>query len=307
MMFMGIKKFLQAKSHIFIDYNYIRGLSVNSETHLYNIWSYCQNEFLLKNDKGLLSSERYEYFKKIHTLLKVEDLVNGSLERVGDDGDGGYVMAYKKEGWRYSREKIAYSLGICTDVTWDKHIAMGGYQVYQYDHTIKRLPDNHPNFHWKKIGITDGEETRELKKLDTLMKENGHLDINGFILKSDIEGFEWGMFDALTVKRISQFDQIVIELHDFVSSIGDCVHQSRIIRVLEKLNQTHQVVHIHANNRGIVEYCGNLMLPQLLEIVFVRKGLFVTKKSEKMFPTNIDRKNIKEKQDTILGHWNLED
>lgn len=302
---MKIKEVLKRIYYLWIGYDYTKGLLSHSEVYLYNIWSYCQNEFLLKNDVGLLNSERYGYLKKIHNLLKVEELVNGSLERIGNDIDGGYVMARKEGDWLYSRKKIAYSLGINTDVTWDKSMAKGGYQVYQYDHTIKHLPEKHPNFYWGKIGIADGEETKELKKLDTLMKKNGHLDIDGLILKADIEGFEWGMFDTLSVERIGQFDQIVVEMHDFVSSTSN--QQKKIVRVLEKLNRTHQAVHIHANNNGIVEYCGDLMLPQVLEVTFVKKSLFITKSANKMFPTNIDRRNTLEIQDIMIGHWNFED
>lgn len=300
-----LKKILRKLYYLMIGYDYTKYLLSTSETYLSNIWSYCQNEFLMKNDKGLLASERYQYFRKVHKLLNVEEMINASLERIGNEADGGYVMARNGDGWVYSRAKIAYSLGINTDVTWDRHMAAGGYQVYQYDHTIKRLPEEHPNFHWEKIGIADGEETKELKKLDTLMEKNGHIDTEGLVLKADIEGFEWGMLDALPIERIEQFDQIVIELHDFVDSTDDC--QKRIIRVLEKLNQTHQAVHIHANNYVIVEYCGDLVVPKVLEMTFVRKGLFATKKTEKMFPTNIDRKNNPDIQDIILGGWNIVD
>lgn len=177
--------------------------------------------------------------------------------------------------------------------------------MYQYDHTITHLPEKHVNFHWKKIGISNGEETKEFRKLDTLMKENGHIDTNGLLLKADIEGFEWGMFDMLTVERISQFDQIVIELHDFVFASSD--HKKAIIHVLEKLNQTHHAVHIHANNCEIVEYCGDLILPQLLEVTFVRNDVFLTQKTNKTFPTSIDQKNSAEMQEIMLGRWNLED
>lgn len=130
----SIKIILKKIYYFFVGYKSTKNLLESSlkssswkpNIYLYNIWSYCQNEFMVKNDKELLNSERYEYFKKIHNLLKIEELVNGSLERVGHDTDGGYIMARNGRGWTYSREKIAYSLGIGADVAWDKHMAEGG-------------------------------------------------------------------------------------------------------------------------------------------------------------------------------------
>lgn len=66
------------------------------------------------------------------------------------------------------------------------------------------------------------------------------------ILKMDVEGAEWDSLLACSDDLLRSFDQIVLELHDMV------IHEDgeKRLEVLRKLNQTHAVVHVHANNWG---------------------------------------------------------
>lgn len=272
--------------------------------YMYSIYSYIQNE--QRRKVGGVSAE-FEYFENVHKLITVKDLVNtAKLIRVGNGIDGGYTMAYSvnnSDGWVYSKNNIAYSLGIDKNVDWDRHMVNNGYEVYMYDHTISGLPEENIHYHWKKLGITGGKETIELKHLDTLIQQNGHINEEGMLLKADIEGYEWEMFDGLDDGYLNRFDQIVLELHHLVSSgIGE---RSRIVRVLETLSKTHVPVHIHGNNNDIVEYCGDLVTPELLEVTYVKKDLFETQDTTRMFPTEYDFPNVASKPDIFLGKWNV--
>jgi hypothetical protein len=90
--------------------------------------------------------------------------------------------------------EIAYSLGICDDVSWDFDIAQLGIDVYQYDHTIDKLPFEHGRFHWEKIDISHTSEGN-LKSLGDLITENRHSSATNMLLKCDIEGSEWLSFE----------------------------------------------------------------------------------------------------------------
>ena len=55
-----------------------------------------------------------------------------------------------------------------------------------YDHTINSLPENNNKFHWKKIGLSGikSNNTKPLKTLDELLKENGHLNEKKYDIKN---------------------------------------------------------------------------------------------------------------------------
>ena len=202
----------------------------------------------------------------------------------------------------FSGNKIAYSIGISQDVSWDLEMAVNGYQVYQYDHTINCLPENNHAFHWKKIGITGGEETTKLKKITTLLRDNGHVDVSGMVLKMDVEGYEWNVFAGLEEKTLLQFDQIVAEIHNLAADED----RELKIQALENLAKTHRVIHIHANNYGFADYCGDLIMPDLLEVTWLRKDLSSNTRYIGMLPRPVDRRCDAVTPEIILGCWNLQ-
>lgn len=268
---------------------------------LKNIFEYCQNDMLMKQGVCFEQDSRYQYYRKIHELITIKKLTdqNVSLLRVGKSDDGGYIMAKGESG--FSSEKVAYSVGICDDVSWDMEMAKEGYQIFQYDHTIKKLPEKHKNFHWKKIGLTGEQETKELKKLKTLMRDNQHDDLNGALLKMDIEGFEWGVFKNCDADTLGRFDQILLELHNF----HNMNNREKIIAALENLNKTHQAIHVHANNMSAVEYCGDIIMPNCIEVIYLNKNKYHFADSDMCFPTELDKPNLSRIPDIKLGKWNL--
>lgn len=268
---------------------------------LKNIFEFCQNEMLIKQGTDFTRDDRYQFYKEIHNLLNIKEVTDSDFRlcRVGKEDDGGYVMALKEEN--YSSEKIAYSIGICDDVSWDLEIAKAGYQIYQYDHTIKKLPCNHESFHWKKIGLTGGTETKELKRLKTVLAENGHDKMKGGLLKIDVEGYEWEIFAECEEKILKQFDQIVMELHNF----HDLKNRPTITKALKNINNTHQVIYVHCNNMSPVAYCGDIIMPNCLEVIYVKKDKFKLKECEFISPTSLDRPNLARIPEIKLGNWNL--
>ena len=116
------------------------------------IYSWVQNEVLKEQNVHFEDFELYQYYKKLHEILqlyKVIDESRGSFVRVGNENDGGYIMWFP-----FSRNLIAYSIGIRTDVSWDLQMADWGYEVFQYDHTIKNLPQSNSRIHYEKIVLT---------------------------------------------------------------------------------------------------------------------------------------------------------
>ena len=233
--------------------------------------------------------------RRMWSLMRPMDVVGRQLIRKGRPHDGGYIMVDHD-----LHNAVAYSLGINDDVSWDLDMAALGCQIYQYDHTIPRLPIEHPNFHWYKKGIA-AKPTDDglLERLDRLIEANGHTGRDDLILKMDIEGFEWETFESMSEPTQLQFSQIVLEVHMLV--LGGPERQTRIARVLEKLYRTHQPVHVHANNHGYVGIVGGVMMPDTMELTYVRRADHQFTLCHRIFPSEFDMRCKPDVPDFFLG------
>jgi hypothetical protein len=217
--------------------------------------------------------------------------------RLGGDSDGGYVMID-----HFSKDMVAYSLGVGGDVSWDMDIASRDIEVFQFDHTVSGTPEKHSKFHFFKTGIAATDDTKSgMKSLDTLLKEHKHNN-RELILKMDIEDSEWPVIDALDPVVISKFTQIVLEFHGFARlQHEEWLNMSG--RVLSKLRQSHVPFHVHGNNWG--EYCviDGVPVPDVLEISYAARNSFSFAQNQETFPTSLDKPCKLDKADFYLGRF----
>ena len=221
-----------------------------------------------------------ETAKKVFSLLRPMDVIDGNLIRRGGQNDGGYVMLNSP-----TENAPAYSLGISDDVAWDLDMAAAGCTVYQYDRSIAALPTTHPNFKWFKlmIGTTTGTDT--ITVADAINR-NGHEALNSILLKMDIETAEWDVFQSIDEQILSKFSQMIVELHCVLPNSRSLI--AKIEAVLRKLNQTHQVIHVHANNNGCLGIMGGVVIPDTFEVTYVRRRDHEFTDCKKVFPTTLD-------------------
>jgi len=209
-----------------------------------------------------------EYYRDLKEVLKIKKVKDFPLVRVGlQNRDGGYIMVND-----FNPDGIAYSFGICNDVSWDNVMAELGYNIFMYDHTIERLPYNRKEFHFFKEGISGiDEENAPLKTLKHYMEINKHLKSKNLILKMDVEGAEWDFLETADSKILKQFDQIVFEFHEIVQT----KREDKIIKLL------------------------------VLEATYVSKEKYETiDDNELILPINLDAPNDIGRPDIILGAWN---
>lgn len=258
---------------------------------------FCWSYFTKKEAEKQLGYEFLEFWKSLNQELKVQKVFGKSLVRLGKDDDGGYVMIDD-----FKSGRIAYSFGISDDVFWDADMADKGYEIFMYDHTINRLICDHRGFHFIKKGIADSKEKlQDLDSLEHYLEENGHQDHSEMILKMDVEGAERGFFNLVDQNTLKKFDQIVFELHGLWTE----EYRNSILSALKKINKTHLLFHIHANNHGDVIWIDGEPFPELLELSFVKKGLYKTEEAEDLkLPLEIDRACLREYPDIVLGNWN---
>jgi len=281
----------------------INGLSrqvAHSQQYLQDVQLWLENIFYdLKREPLPVEQERkspaYGRMEQIRGLLRLRDVTNAGLVRIGREHDGGYLMADD-----FHPGMAAYSFGICDDVSWDKDMVERGIECFMYDHTIDALPEEHELFHWSREGICGNEPVENCRTLGEFVKRNGHEGRKDLILKMDVEGAEWDAIDATGKETLEQFSQIVFELHDMNSASAF----ESILRVLRKLSETHQPVWVHGNNFADYVRCGDMVMPNALKVLFVRKSDHSFTDSMHFYPLEEDMPNNAFRSDIALGVWN---
>lgn len=234
-------------------------------------------------------------------MLRPHRVEGARKTRLGRVFDGGYVMLDQFEG-----VEAAYSLGINDDVSWDLDIACRGIPLFQYDHTIERLPVEHALFNWEKLGISSAADAdQHLETIENLIKRNGHEACNDLILKCDIEGHEWEVLGNIPNRVLKQFRQIVIEMHNFQDLRG-MIFANVAREAIRNLTLSHKVVHVHGNNFARWAVVGGVPVPSALELTLVRhdQGDFVP--SDETFPTPLDMPCHSKEADLFLGRFAYE-
>lgn len=195
---------------------------------------------------------------------------NVPLKRIGGENDGGYAMLPPE------KNDICYSFGVSEYSPWDLYMANKGHVVYQYDGTIEKSY-NHPLLKFVKKNIAKADTSKTLS-VNTIIKNNKHESNKNIILQCDIEGYEWEMIDSFTSSVQKNFSQIICEFHNINPLDTEQTH--RQIRLIEKLKNTHKIVHIHYNNNGeFFLFDDGIFLGTLVEITFVRNDIFEKNKT----------------------------
>jgi hypothetical protein len=251
-------------------------------------------------------------------LLEPKNITGGKKVRIGGRRDGGYVMLEPKE--YPDNSGIAYSFGVSDYSPWDLQMAERGYHVYQYDGTIEKAPDEHPLLEFNRYNISGSDVPGPNEKtVGQIIREHNHKNEN-IILQMDIEGAEWDVLGQIAEEDILCFEQIIVEFHYLVIRGASFAKQ---VRVLERLNQTHQVIHIHGNNHSCAipvvlaneynSFSRDLcFFPTALEVSYVRKIDPVTKKavfhftpSFERYPYFLDMPNKQGMPDIYIGRFNI--
>ena len=237
-----------------------------------------------KLDNLINSDQRYNGIKRcfvekresnswIYNYLYPRKIFGKKRKLYGTKNDGGYVLLED-----LNDIKIAYSFGIGPSVDFDKELANNNIDVYMYDHTITKLPFQNPNFHYFHIGLSrKSNNEQNLKSLEQLIEDNGHINEKNMILKIDIEYNEWESLIDVPDNLLKQFKYILIEFHfeeDF----------ELYKKVLKKLNRNHQIFYIHCNLCSKVKIIDDLLLCTSLEVSYIIKEGNIFTKDDTIYP-----------------------
>lgn len=244
------------------------------------------------------------YYEHLRSLLTIKKIVGKNFVRVGRHHDGGYIMVdnFNTSGGG----GVAYSFGISNDVSWDADMATRGYEIFMYDPTIDGLPATNPKFHFFKEGIAGSEiKAQHLNTLEHFVRTNGHESCDNMILKMDVEGAEWSFLNTVSSELLSKFDQMTFEFHSLIQRKTQS-EMNITARCLQKINQTHSLIHLHANNYGsFIILDDKILIPDVLELTYVKTANYQLVDDENIFlPLPIDEPNNKRISDIPLGFWN---
>lgn len=119
------------------------------------------------------------------------------------------------------------------------------------------------------------------------------------ILKVDVEGAEWSVLNDVEENTIKRFSQIVFEFH----GLTQLENREKITTAMKKLNQTHQLVHLHANNYGSYLLIGGKILPELIEGTYLLRDEYAFSPAQGAAATALDEANCPYLPDIFLGNW----
>lgn len=197
--------------------------------------------------------------------------------RLGKDNDGGYVIC--------EIPNVNYDCllagGVGSNVSFEEHfLSKYTSKCYAFDGTIDSFNTTNKEivFMEKNIGFYDNDNETNLHNLI-----EQHQNI---MVKMDIEGGEIPWIESLTYEHLNKFVQIVMEFHFPFSE--------RENKIFEKLNQTHLLVHFHANNYVGLQNIDGINIPQVFECTYVNKKYLINDNYQlntDLIPSDIDMNN----------------
>ena len=202
---------------------------------------------------------------RFQAALSPEQDPHLALERIGSEFDGGYVLPRAL----IQSSAGVVSIGIGTNNDADIALASHGKTIHAWDHTVQSLPRNHDLITFHAFGVGTNN-TSTLKTLECITKESFGDSACNLILLMDVEGSEWEVLSMVSDVTLSRYSVLGLELHNLGDSL---LPQNKILDVLEHLRYQFVPVVVHANNHGTAWASGGFVLPDILEVTYVRSDL----------------------------------
>jgi hypothetical protein len=230
----------------------------------------------------------------IHFLTVYQHL---EKKRLGAECDGGYVFGDNIGNYDgYISAGVSDEESFSRDFIKDSNLSKDN--CFAFDGTITDYPYEYTKditFVKKNIGPEETETTSNLKILS-----NNYQDI---FLKMDIEGGEYPWIESLTLDDLNHYKQIVIEFHGINDDSWNASHQIKT-RCLQKLANTHYLIHAHGNNWANCHNINNVIIPDVIELTYIRKNILDNPilNTTSLPINNLDFKNNKTNPEINLNH-----
>ena len=224
------------------------------------------------------------------------------LLRIGSQtGDGGYMVCDLPGSY-----DIIIACGVSSNIDFEIDFCARypGLKCFAFDGTVDSLPKTATDVTFVKQNVGNGT--------------NGTTDLKEYIgehenvfLKMDIEGHEFRVFPELA-DVMHRIKQIVMEIHTpgdiqlhptYFKGLSDITHPV-MFNMLEMMNKTHTLVHVHPNNGCEVHTYEGTVLPNVFECTFVRNEFVHSKiKNTLPLPMSFDMPNVREKSVVVFNEY----
>jgi len=251
-----------------------------------------------------------DFFNKLKILT-----TNHTLERFGNDADGGYVAP------KEIIHNLDYLISVGVEDNYSFELDLmklnKNLQTILVDGTIENfIPPNNVRFINKNLGLKNDNEHITLEEL---LKD---IDSENIALQIDIEFDEWEIFDNLSIEILNKFKLIIIEIH-FVLIDEEKLLKSQTLspyfqgfyknsytkinkmlikkydKVITNFLSNFSIVHLHANNSLKLINHDGITFPPLLEVTFLN-NTEITKSNlylGELPISNLDLQNKKDRED----------
>ena len=206
------------------------------------------------------------------------------LQRIGPDGDGGYLVPDDLAGII-----ACYSPGIGNIMGFEKDCLKHGMNVFVADKSVEGITHIPTEFNYLPKYL--GKETEgDFISLQDWLNSNKIDKSNDLLLQMDIEGFEYDTLLSVSQSLLNRFRIIVIELH-FLELLIYKPTFDKMAPIIKLLTNNHTVVHLHPNNCCGTFMKGELSIPRTLEVTLLRNDRLIDRKPAFLFPHPLDKEN----------------
>ena len=225
-----------------------------------------------------------------------EKYISTELIRVGEEGDGGYLVPNILKNISY-----CYSPGVDFTASFEKELSEKyNIKSFMIDASVNQPPLSDSNFQFLPKYLGSLTNNKFITLSDWLYETTGSSEL-GKILQMDIEGGEYDVLIFEDSKTLASFSTIIIEFH-FMENLFQKDFLRMVSSIFEKIYKYFSICHVHPNNGcGIAELDG-IKVPRVMEITFIRNDYLeeCSNNENILLPNTLDRKNQKNREDLIM-------
>jgi hypothetical protein len=227
--------------------------------------------------------------KTLKKLLPYE--IDIPLIRLGEKNDGGYLVPNDFVG---IDKNYSAGVGFLTQFEKDleeKYLIKSN--MLDFNEIEKTILPSKALFLKKRLGLVSNNQ--EISINDWIIPDD-----KDTILKLDIEGDEYASLIDISEENLKKVRILVIEFHDLRNLRND-IFLNLFNKVINKLNSYFYVCHLHINNISKIKKIGDHLVPDMIEMTFIRKNrvkIFSSKFS--MLPHKLDSKTVNSVKEKFL-------
>jgi hypothetical protein len=227
-----------------------------------------------------------------------ENYISVDLIRIGGPSDGGYLVPDVMHGITH-----CFSPGVDFTAEFEKELSTRyGIASFMADASVPGVPIHDERFKFTKKFL-GSKQSEDFITLSDWIDDNVSQSETNLLLQMDIEGGEYDVLLSESDQTLGRFSIMVIEFHH-VQNVFDTWFMEMFRIVFEKIFRNFVVCHAHPNNGGGIARRGDLEVPRIMEITFLRRDLAgkLGRQVPIGLPHPLDSQNVDTEADVVMPH-----